>query len=178
MTAPKKYSQEELAAILALHLKWRRDDPTGERADLREADLQGANLQEAYLRGAYLRGANLREADLRGANLREANLREADLREANLREAMMPAGYRWEAYCAELVPALCTAGGKALAEVATPETWGCHNWQEKEGDLACPMAVAFNARGIENIPLIYRDQAASFIQLFDAGLIPRPGTTP
>jgi len=83
---------DEIKIILEKHAAWLRDDPIGERANLRGADLSGANLSganlsgadlsranlsEAYLRGAYLRGANLSGAHLEGANLRGANLRGA-----------------------------------------------------------------------------------------------------
>ena len=71
--------KKELDEMLALHLKWLKDDPGGKRADLGGADLRGA-----YLRGAYLRGADLVGADLRGAYLRGADLGGADLRGADL----------------------------------------------------------------------------------------------
>lgn len=48
-----------LDKVLEKHQAWLKDEPTGEKADLR--------------------GANLRWADLRWANLREADLREANL---------------------------------------------------------------------------------------------------
>ncbi len=107
----RKISADELKIILEKHGKWLRNEPDGERAnlrwanlrwanlrgailcgaDLREADLREANLHEANLRGADLRWANLRGAILREANLREADLRGADLRWANLRGAIL----RW-----------------------------------------------------------------------------------
>ncbi len=49
-----------LAAILARHAAWCRDEPGGERANLLGADLRWADLG----------GANLRWADLSGADLR------------------------------------------------------------------------------------------------------------
>ena len=94
-------TKQELNEIVASHGRWLADNPTGERADLRNANLCGANLRGADLCGANLRdadlcGANLRDADLRGANLRNADLRGADLRGAdlcgaNLRDADLPA---------------------------------------------------------------------------------------
>jgi hypothetical protein len=76
-------TKEEIAAVLADHLKWRQGEG-GKRAglsgaDLRGADLRGADLSGAHLGGAYLSGAHLRGADLRGADLRGAYLRGAKI---------------------------------------------------------------------------------------------------
>ena len=60
--------KKELDEILALHLKWLKDEPDGKRANLGGANLRGANLGGANLRGADLRGANLRGAE----NINEA----------------------------------------------------------------------------------------------------------
>ena len=194
-------NQAELAEVLALHKKWLIDHDDGRRANLRDADLRGANLRganlrdanlrDAYLGGAYLGGAylggadlggaNLRDANLRGANLggadlgdadlRGANLRGANLRDANLRDADL-GDVLWEAYLADVVPALLTAGGKTLAEVATPETWACHSWR---GDgIACPIATAFDCASLAGVPALYRQQAERFIRFFDNGLVPLP----
>ena len=181
----------DIKAVLAAHAAWLADSSKGERANLSGANLSDANLIGADLIGANLSGANLSDANLIGADLSDANLsganlsgadlsganligaylsgaimRDANLRGANLRGAIMPGGYKWEAFLSDLVPALCTAGGKPLAEVAA--AWDCHTWTN------CPMAVAFGAEGIGNIPLLYRREAEQFVQLFDAGLIPRP----
>ena len=158
-------------------------------ANLSDANLSGANLSGAYLRGAYLRGANLSGADLSGAylsdanlsganlsgaNLGGANLGGADLGGANLRgadldDAWIGEGVKWSTYIKDVVPALLTAGGKALPEqVCTATTWGCHSWQN------CPMAEAFSVHDLSDIPPIYRAEAARFIQLFDADLIDNP----
>ena len=114
-------------------------------------------------------------ANLRGAGLRGADLRGADLRGAGLRGATLPTGETWELYLGELVPALCQAGGRPLAEVATEEHWTCHEWGN------CPMSAAFGLAGpentppgLENTPLLHRPRIEQFVQLFDAGLIPRP----
>ena len=65
--------KKELDEILALHLKWLKDEPGGKRADLGYADLRGADLVGANLGGADLVGANLGGADLVGAgNINEA----------------------------------------------------------------------------------------------------------
>ena len=80
-------TKQELNEIVASHGRWLADNPTGERADLRNANLRNANLRNANLRGANLRGADLRNANLRGADLRNANLRGANLRDADLRGA-------------------------------------------------------------------------------------------
>jgi hypothetical protein len=99
---------------------------------------------------------NLLDADLIGAELNGANLSGAYLRE----------DLKWERYLAEVVPALCVAGGKTLEEVAA--VWDCHNWEN------CPMHVAFGASSILQVPALYRREAELFIQLFDCGLIPKP----
>ena len=95
----KNITKKELVSILNKHEMWLRNDPKGERADLREvdlrgayltvADLKGADLTGAILRGADLRGADLRGADLRGAYLTEAYLRGADLKGADLTGAIL-----------------------------------------------------------------------------------------
>ncbi len=77
-------TKEQLDEILKKHKMWLKNEPGGERADLRGADLWRANLW-----GADLWRADLREADLRGADLREANLWGADLQGADLRGAIL-----------------------------------------------------------------------------------------
>jgi len=81
-------TKEEIAAVLANHLKWRQAEG-GRRAylsgaNLSGANLSGANLSRANLSGANLSGANLSGADLSGANLSCANLSRANLSRANL----------------------------------------------------------------------------------------------
>ena len=85
----QKYTELELKNILEKHSLWLREDPNGERANLRLTNLSGANLIEADLIEADIYranfcGADLRKADLRGANLREVDLSGADLSGANL----------------------------------------------------------------------------------------------
>ena len=80
----KNITKKELDSILNEHKMWLRNDPEGERADLRGADLTGAYFREADLKGADLRGANLTGADLIRADLRGADLRGADLIGADL----------------------------------------------------------------------------------------------
>jgi len=137
-------------------------------ANLCRANLCRANLIEANLCRANLIGANLCKADLCRANLYMANLCKADLIEANLIGAILPTGEVWEVYLAEVVPALLTAGGRPLSEVATEEAWACHSWSN------CPMANAFGAQSEEECPILLRPRVQQFIQFFDAGLIPRP----
>lgn len=115
----------------------------------------------------YLQGADLLGADLQGANLQRA-----DLQDANLRGARMEDGVIWETYLADIVPARLTAGGRPLAEVATPEVWGCHNWDN------CPVAVAFGVNALSGVPPLFQWHAKRFVQFFDAGLIPCPTVTP
>ena len=105
---------------------------------------------------------------LGGANLRGANLRGAYLSGAYLGGATMPGGETWEEYLSEVVPALLVAGGHPLAEVATERAWACHDWAN------CPMAGAFDAHSVDDVPLLHRPRAVEFIQFFDARLIPRP----
>ncbi len=104
------------------------------------------------------------------AVLRDADLTRAVLTGADLRGADLGDGIRWEQYKTEVVPALCVAGGKTLDETANPETWGCHSW--KSDRLRCPMAVAFDADRIADVPPLYRALANDFIQYFDTGIIP------
>jgi uncharacterized protein YjbI with pentapeptide repeats len=153
-------------------------------ANLRGADLGDANLGGANLRGANLGGANLRGADLGGADLGGADLGDANLGGANLRGAdlgddtVLPDGVVWNAYVADLVPALLTAGGKRLEDVATEAVWGCHRWGSDGEALGCPIATAFNVHALSAVPVLYRAQANQFIQFFDAGLVPRPESAP
>ena len=84
----KRYTADELTAVLAEHKKWLADKG-GSRADLSGADLSranlsGADLSRANLSGANLGGANLGGADLSGADLSGANLGGADLSGADL----------------------------------------------------------------------------------------------
>ena len=143
-------------------------------ANLTDADLRGADLRGADLRGADLWGANLRAANLRGANLTGANLTDANLTDANLRDAnlggaknlRLPTGETWEEYLTETVPELLQAGGKELASFA--EHWDCHEWTN------CPMAHAFDAPDLSEVPILLRPRAEQFIQFFDAQQIPWP----
>ena len=143
------------------------------RAVLTGAVLTGAVLTRADLTDAVLTGADLTRADLTRADLRGAVLTGANLTRAVLTDADLPAGYRWEAYLAEVVPALLMAGGKPLADVLAALKarggWAaCHQWSN------CPLHEAFGADGLDGVPPLYRWEAAQFVQLFDAGLIPEP----
>jgi hypothetical protein len=90
----KIYTNTELAEVLEKHLKWRRGEEGGSRANLADANLAGANLTganlaraylaDAYLADAYLAGANLAGAYLADANLADAYLADANLTGANL----------------------------------------------------------------------------------------------
>jgi uncharacterized protein YjbI with pentapeptide repeats len=152
----------------------------------KRANLRGANLRDAYLGGADLGGANLRDANLGGANLggadlRDAYLGDADLGGANLRGAnlggadlggakfsegtTMPGGETWKQYLGEVVPALLTAGGRAIDQVANAEHWNCHEWNN------CPMAAAYGITSDSEGPILLRPRIREFVNLFDAGLI-------
>ena len=63
----------DIQKALVGHLLWIKDEPGGERANLRGADLSDADLSGAYLSGANLSGANLSGADLSGAYLPEVS---------------------------------------------------------------------------------------------------------
>ena len=162
----------DLAGAVLRGAVLRGADLTG--ADLRDAVLRGADLRGADLRGADLRGADLRDADLRGADLTGADLTGADLRDADLRGAdlrgaqnlRLPTGETWDEYLTETVPALLTAGGKSLESFS--EHWQCHDWTN------CPMAHAFDAPTMEDVPILLRPRAEQFIQFFDANQIPWP----
>lgn len=78
----------------------------------------------------------------------------------------LPTGETFEEYLSQTVPALLVAGGKKLEEVATPEVWKCHEWEN------CPMATAFSVKSLEEIPILFRPRASQFVQLFDARQIP------
>ena len=138
-------------------------------ASLYGANLDGANLDGADLDGANLYGANLYGASLDGASLVGANLYGANLYGANLDGATrLTTGETWDEYLRETLPALLTAGGRALAEVATAEHWDCHNWGN------CPMHAAFGAADIGGVPILLRPRAEQFIKFFDSKLIPLP----
>ena len=126
-------------------------------ADLGDADLRGANL-----RGANLRGANLGDADLRGANLGGAHLRGAHLGGGT----RLSTGETWTEYLTEVVPALLTAGGKALDSFGPH--FDCHSWDNR------PMAYAFDAKSLTEVPILLRPRAEQFIYFFDAKQIPWP----
>ncbi len=158
-------------------------------ADLSNADLSNANLRYAYLRYADLSNANLGDADLSNADLSNADLSNANLygadlsnatlsnatlsnatlRNANLKfdaTTRLETGETWAEYLSDVVPALCTAGGHTLEEVAAH--WDCHDWAN------CPMAVAFDCHNLEGVPFLHRPRAERFVALFDAHLIPSP----
>ena len=108
----------DLKKVLGNHLKWLKDEPGGERADLCCADLRGADLCDADLCGADLRDADLRSADLRDADLRDADLCDADLRGANLRGADLCGAKQldkcyWNSYTA-FYPMQCPESGSYI----------------------------------------------------------------
>ncbi len=126
------------------------------------ANLDGANLYGANLVRANLDGANLYGANLDGANLDGANLDGAKISPSTRIET----GETWKEYLEQVLPALLTAGGKALSDVVTKENWDCHTWDN------CPMASAFASKDINGVPILLRPRANQFIKFFDAKLIP------
>jgi hypothetical protein len=147
------------------------------RANLTRANLDGANLTRANLYGANLDGANLTRANLYGANLDGANLTRANLDGANLDGAnltranldpstKLDTGETFEVYLRDVLPALCAAGGRPIAEIITAQNWDCYSWDN------CPMAEAFRVHSEEHVPPLLRPRVRQFIHLFDAKLIP------
>lgn len=67
----------------------------------------------------------------------------------------------------KLIP-LLTATGKTVGEVLSSGCWECHQWSN------CPMHAVFGVNEIESVPKQWRSDAAIFVSLFDAGLIPCP----
>lgn len=45
-------TRDKLDEILEKHIKWLREDPAGERADMSGADMSGANMSRANMSGA------------------------------------------------------------------------------------------------------------------------------
>jgi len=119
-----------------------------------EADSIRAALEIAVGRGANLGGADLGDANLGGADLGGARLE---------------TGETFAQYVESVVPALCTAGGRTLEEVAA--AWDCHSWDN------CPMRVAFNGAASPDddcVPPLLRPRVHQFLRLFDAKLLPNP----
>lgn len=131
------------------------------------ADLRGANLRHALLTRSVLADANLCGADLRGADLLGCTIARAKFVGAKLNGANLT-GEPWGQYLTAVVPALLTAGGKSLEQVATRATWACHEWGK------CPISVAFDCDSIAGVPRLLCPRATQFVALFDAGLIPLP----
>ena len=166
---------QDLPTILASHAIWARGEAGGERANLSDADLRYADLRNANLRGADLRYADMRGADLSGANLRGANLSDANLSDAKGitdDTQIAPNNVTLGQFKSEIVPALLTATGKTPAEILGTDCWECHSWNN------CPMHAVFGVESIDGIPPLWRAHAATFVQLFDAKLIPAPSMSP
>jgi hypothetical protein len=158
----------------------RLDGARLDRASLDGARLDGARLDGARLDGARLDGASLDRASLVGASLVGASLVGASLDGASLdgarldgaKNLTMPTGESWEEYLTQTVPALLTAGGKALDDVANEEHWSCHDWNN------CPIKAAFDVKSADDVPPLYRMHAKQFVSLFDAKQIPLDKVNP
>lgn len=110
--------ESKLKEILRKHRLWLKEDPEGEKADLRGEDLRRMNFSRTDLRcvdfkGADLRFANFSYADLSNTNfncavlsgadfseshLRYTNFNRADLSNANLSSAHLINAYLGHAY--------------------------------------------------------------------------------
>ena len=109
---------------------------SGDHIDIKEA------LEEAVAAGANLYGANL-DGD-----------------------TTLETGETWKEYLEATLPALLTAGGKTIEEVASH--WDCHDWHN------CPMAFAFGVESESQCPILLRPRVRQFVRMFDAGLVPNP----
>ena len=116
-------------------------------ADSLRIAVQLAVKKKTNLEGAYLEGANLKGAYLHPST-------------------RLDTGETFEEYLRDVLPALCTAGGRALADVITREHWECHEWAN------CPMAAAFGVKDPNGCPVLLRPRVDQFVKLFDSGLIP------
>ena len=114
---------------------------SGDHIDIKEA------LEEAVAAGANLYGANLVRANLDG-------------------DTTLETGETWKEYLEATLPALLTAGGKTIEEVASH--WDCHDWHN------CPMAFAFGVESESQCPILLRPRVRQFVRMFDAGLVPNP----
>jgi hypothetical protein len=135
----------------------------------------GVDFSYARLDLARLDGARLVDANLDGASLDHARLDGARLVGARLdlaKNLTLPTGETWEEYLTRTVPALLTAGGRTLDEVANLEHWGCHDWSN------CPIRAAFGVDSTDKVPPLYRQHARQFVALFDAGQIPLERVNP
>ena len=103
---------------------------------------------------------------LHAAIAAKADLSGADLSGANVPPDALVTGETWREYLAEVVPALLVAGGKSLDTFAPH--FNCHSWDN------CPIAYAFDTRGLDGVPILLRRRADEFIRLFDSHLIPWP----
>jgi hypothetical protein len=154
----------------------RRSEARTSQARTSQAPRTEPRARTSEARTSEARTSEARTSEARTSETRTsgANLRGADLGD----DTVLPDGVVWNAYVADLVPALLTAGGKRLEDVATEAVWGCHRWGSDGEALGCPIATAFNVHALSAVPVLYRAQANQFIQFFDAGLVPRPESAP
>ena len=57
-------TRDKLDEILEKHIKWLREDPAGERANMRYANMRYANMSRANMSGADMSGANMSGAGI------------------------------------------------------------------------------------------------------------------
>jgi hypothetical protein len=53
--------------------------------------------------------------------------------------------------------AFLTGGGRAMADVCSPEHWNCHDWRN------CPTHAAYGAYSINGVPAKWRSEAAGLL---------------
>ena len=146
----KRYTPDEIKAVLAAHLKSLSDEKGGSRADLSGADLggadlSGADLSRANLRWANLRWANLSGASLSGANLSGANLSGADLYGADLSGANLSGA---DLSGADLSDAKNADLALAMGMHIPPEGpfWGWKKVKSVNGDVIVKLLIPADAR--------------------------------
>lgn len=154
----------------------------------RSCELANVDLTTACLRSAKFIDCNISNCDFAGANLTNvtanfsmmhcrfdgANLQGTDFSLGDEADGnsisdktVLSCGVPYDEFLSDVVPYLLQAGGVPLEKTMGEVTWDCHSWDN------CPMRVAFNASGNNEIPPQFRPLAKQFIELFDFGLITR-----
>ncbi|MBD2541870.1 pentapeptide repeat-containing protein [Coleofasciculus sp. FACHB-SPT36] len=112
---PQKLRIDIQAALTVIGRRDLKQDPDGQRLDLRNSNIRGANLITFKLQKALLDGANLQEANLTDAHLEEAKLSKANLQKAELFKAKM--------HRANLIDAHLEEAKLDLADLQEADIW-------------------------------------------------------